>query len=59
MTDKPERRKQRGESGDAPCEFLGPEIHRKLSEATESPKERDEVSQERPDPRYLNEEMHE
>jgi hypothetical protein len=57
MMDKLERRKQISESGDVPCEFLGPEIHRKLSEASESPKERDEVSREGPDPRYLNEEM--
>lgn len=58
MTDKPERRKDRDDSGDTLGGVLGSEIHRKLSEASEHPADQGKETQEKPDRRYLNEEMH-
>lgn len=57
MTDNPESRKRRDDSGDAPGKYLGPEIHRKLSEASEHPKEHEKEAQEKPDRIYLNEDV--
>ena len=58
MADRPERRKHRDDSGDAPGKDLGSEIHRKLSEASEHPTEQEKEAQERPDRRHLDEEVH-
>jgi len=58
LTDKPERRKHRDDSGEMPGGALSPEIHRRLSEASEHPKEHEKGAQEKPDHRYLSEEVH-